>query len=98
MREYIQPGFAQSQKQREVDKLTAILQALKNCHASLGSIQGGEELFEAKEDLASLFLRIDTIRLEKMKHLESNAQSGSGTIDIELDAEFEQDSDLALMD
>jgi hypothetical protein len=97
MREYIQPGFAQSQKQREVDKLTAILQALKNCHGSLGSIQGGEELFQAKEDLASLFLRIDTIRLEKMKRLEAKAKYGSGTIDIELDAEFDEDSNLALM-
>ena len=98
MREYIQPGFTHSQKQREVDKLTAILQALKNCHGSLGTIQGGEEIFQAKEDLASLFLRIDTIRLEKMKHLETKAHSGSGVIDIELDAKFDEDSNLALMD
>jgi hypothetical protein len=95
MHGYIQPGFAQSQKQREVDKLTAILQALKNCHSSLGTIKGGEEIFEAKEDLADLFLRIDAIRLEKMKHLEYNV-SNSHT--VTLDAEFEEDSDLALMD
>jgi hypothetical protein len=55
MREYIQPGFAKSQKQREMEKLTAVLQALKNCHGALGTIQGGEELFQAKEDLADLF-------------------------------------------
>ena len=95
MHGYIQPGFAQSQKQREVDKLTAILQALKNCHSSLGTVKGGEEIFEAKEDLADLFLRIDAIRLEKMKHLESNTASNQT---VTLDAEFEEDSDLALMD
>lgn len=98
MREYIQPGFAQSQKQREVEKLTAVLQALKNCHGALGTIQGGEELFQAKEDIADLFLRLEAIRMEKMNRLKSNAQSGSGAIDIELDTEFEQNSDLALMD
>jgi len=95
MHGYIQPGFSQSQKQREVDKLTAILQALKNCHSSLGTIKGGEEIFEAKEDLADLFLRIDAIRMEKMKHLES---STSNSHTVTLDAEFEEDSDLALMD
>jgi len=95
MHGYIQPGFAQSQKQREVDKLTAILQALKNCHNSLGTIKGGEEIFEAKEDLADLFLRIDAIRMEKMKHLKSNAPNSQT---VTLDAEFEEDSDLALMD
>jgi cold shock CspA family protein len=95
MHGYIQPGFAHSQKQREVDKLTAILQALKNCHNSLGTIKGGEEIFEAKEDLADLFLRIDAIRMEKMKRLESNANSSNA---VTLDTEFIEDSDLALMD
>ena len=94
MREYIQPGFAHSQKQREVEKLTAILQAIKNCHNSLGAIQGGEEVFEAKEDLADLFLRIDAIRLEKIKRLES----GSISSPVTLDADFDQDSHLALLD
>jgi hypothetical protein len=95
MHGYIQPGFAQSQKQREVDKLTAILQALKNCHSSLGTIKGGEEIFEAKEDLADLFLRIDAIRMEKMKQIEGNANTNRT---VTLDAEFEEDSDLALME
>ena len=95
MQGYIQPGFTQSQKQREVDKLTAILQALKNCHSSLGTIKGGEEIFETKEDLADLFLRIDAIRMEKVKCLESNTTSNQT---VTLDAEFEEDSHLALME
>jgi hypothetical protein len=94
MREYIQPGFAQAQKQREVEKLTAVLQALKNCHGALGTIQGGEELFLAQEDLASLFLRIDAIRMEKMSRLDSPAPSYPASIDIEL----EEESGLALID
>jgi hypothetical protein len=95
MQGYIQPGFAQSQKKREVDKLTAILQALKNCHSSLGTIKGGEEIFEAKEDLADLFLRIDAIRMEKVKHLKSTT---SDNHTVTLDTNFDEDSDLALMD
>lgn len=89
MREYIQPGFAQSQKQREVEKLTAVLQALKNCHGALGTIQGGEELFQAKEDIADLFLRLDAIRMEKMNYLDSPASSLGNAIDIALDDEDE---------
>ena len=93
MRDYIQPGFAQKQKNREVDKLTAILQALKNCHASLGTIQGGEEIFEAKEDIADLFLRLDAIRREKMNHLDSQISSAQ-----DIDIEVEEDSGLALIE
>ncbi len=95
MREYIQPGFAQAQKQKEVEKLTAVLQALKNCHSALSTIKGGEELFEAKEDIASLFLRIDSIRMEKMNHLDSQPSS-PGVIDINVD--LQEESDLALID
>lgn len=87
MREYIQPGFAQSQKQREVEKLTAVLQALKNCHGALGAIQGGEELFQAKEDIADLFLRLDAIRMEKMNRLDTPSKSTTHAIDVELDDE-----------
>jgi hypothetical protein len=94
MQEYIQPGFAQKQKSREVDKLTAILQALKNCHGSLGTIQGGEDLFQAKEDIADLFLRLDAIRRDKMNRLDSQISSAQDVIDIEL----EEDSGLALID
>jgi hypothetical protein len=94
MQEYIQPGFAQKQKNREVDKLTAILQALKNCHGSLGTIQGGEELFQAKEDIADLFLRLDAIRRDKMNRSDSQLSSAQDVIDIEL----EEDSGLALID
>jgi hypothetical protein len=89
MREYIQPGFAHAQKQREVEKLTAVLQALKNCHGALGTIQGGEELFQAKEDIADLFLRLDAIRMEKINRLGAQTSSFPGAIDVELDEETE---------
>lgn len=89
MREYIQPGFAHSQKQREVEKLTAVLQALKNCHGALGTVQGGEELFQAKEDIADLFLRLDAIRMEKMNRLDAPSPSSPTAIDIELEDENE---------
>lgn len=95
MREYIQPGFAKAQTQREVDKLTAVLQALKNCHRTMNTIRGGgEEAFLAQEDIGSAFQRIDTLRQERIRQLDLPADPSA--IDIELNAEFEEDSDLVL--
>jgi hypothetical protein len=89
MREYIQPGFAQAKKQREVDKLTAILQALKNCHRSMSTIGGGEEAFLAREDLLSAFQRINMLHQEKIQQLK---------LPTEPHAKLEEESSLALID
>lgn len=91
MREYIQPGFIQARKQREVDKLTAILQALRNCHRSMSTIGGGEEAFLAREEIASAFQRIDAMRQEKIHQLDLPVDPNA------INIEMEEDSGLALL-
>jgi hypothetical protein len=71
MREYIRPGFGQEQKQREVAKLDAILQALRNCHRSLSTIGGEEDAFLARQDIESAFQRVNTLRKYKAQQLEN---------------------------
>ncbi len=83
MREYIQPGFAQQQKQREVDKLDAIRQALNNCHRSLSTIGGGEEAFLARQDIASAYQQVATLRKEKARHLEAAPAMTITTVDVD---------------
>ncbi len=81
MREYIQPGFAQQQKQREVDKLDAILQALNNCHRSLSTI--GEAAFLARQDIASAYQQVATLRKEKARHLEATPAMTIASVDVD---------------
>jgi hypothetical protein len=89
MRNHIQLGFPQAKKQREVDKLTAILQALKNCHRSMSTLGGAEEAFQAREDLVSAFQRINRLRQEKIQQLELPTESYD---------KLEKDTGLALVD
>jgi len=59
MREYIRKGFKKEQLARETTKLTAILQALRNCHRSLGTINGGEEKTLAIHAIAYAFEQVN---------------------------------------
>lgn len=83
MREYIQPGFAQQQKQREVDKLDAILKALNNCHRSLSTVGGDEAAFMARQDIASAHQHVTRLRQEKAKHLEPMSSLSIVNVDAE---------------
>ena len=71
MREYIRPNSSQEQKQREVAKLDALLQALRNCHRSLSSMGGEEDAFLARQDVESAFQRVNTLKKYKAQQLEN---------------------------
>ncbi len=67
MREYIRKGFGKEQLNRETKKLTAILQALRNCHKSLQTIHGGEEKTLASHAIAYAFEQVNQLRQLKGK-------------------------------
>ena len=69
MREYLPAGFTQARKQQEVDKLAAMLQALRNCHRSLATIDGGEAAFLAGQDLESAYRQLAGLHQDKLRQL-----------------------------
>jgi|GEM_PF-3366490 len=83
MREYIQPGFKQQQRQRDVDKLDAILQALKNCHRTLSTVGGNEDAFLARQDIESAFQHVTRLRKDAARHLEATPALTMTTVDVE---------------
>lgn len=87
MREYIRVGFAQEQKERELARLDAILQALRNCHKSLGTINGGEEKTMAIQDIAAAHHNVTTMR----NGLTEKALPNTRTVEAVFD-DFEEDS------
>jgi hypothetical protein len=92
MREYLRPGFTQERQTRELAKLEAILQALNNCNRALGTIEGGEEAFLAREDLLSAYQRVTRLHQEKARNLNQNALPPVvGVVDIECEDAWEGD-------
>ena len=87
MREYIRKGFKKEQLARETKKLTAILQALRNCHRSLGTINGGEEKTLAIHAIAFAFEQVNQLRQMKGKTA-ARALPATETIEVELKADF----------
>lgn len=83
LRGYIQPGFAQEQGQREVEKLDAILQALNNCHRTLGAINGGEDAFLAQESIQAAYNYTAKVRQFKSKALQPTSQQAVIDVDSE---------------
>jgi len=83
MREYIRKGFKKEQLARETKKLTAVLQALRNCHRSLGTINGGEEKTLAIHAIAYAFEQVNTLRQMKGKTA-ARALPATKTIETEL--------------
>ena len=92
MREYFRPGFTQERQTRELAKLEAILQALNNCNRALGTIEGGEEAFLAREDLLSAYQRVTGLHQEKARSLnQSPLPPMSEVVDIEGEDAWEGD-------
>ena len=81
MRDYARPDFAQKQNQREVDKLNAILQALKNCHKAMGTINGGEDAFLALQSIQEASHHVSKIRYFKSNALQP--VSSQSIIDVD---------------
>ena len=67
MREYKSKTFSKAQLQRENKKLTGILQALRNCHKALGTINGGEEKTLAIAAIVYAFEQVNILREFKGK-------------------------------
>lgn len=83
MREYIRKNFRKEQQNRENKKITAILQALRNCHRSLGTIQGGEEVTLARHAIAYAFKQVNTLRVMKGKAA-ARELPPTRTVDVEV--------------
>ena len=82
MREYIRKGFQKEQLGRETKKLTAILQALRNCHKSLGTINGEEEKTLAIHAIAYAFEQVDLLRQLKGKNA-ARGLPATETLDVQ---------------
>lgn len=82
MREYIRKGFKKEQLSKETKKLTAILQALRNCHKSLSTINGGEEKTLAIHAIAYAFEQVDLLRQMKGKNT-ARSLPATKTIDVQ---------------
>lgn len=96
MREYIRPGFAQEQQEQELQKLNAILQALRNSHKALATIHGGEERDFARQSIADAFEQITALKLQKEKSL-SNSLPAYPTVDVSVEADLGWDTAEALL-
>ena len=81
MRDYARPDFAHKQSHREVEKLNAILQALKNCHQAMGTINGGEDGFLALQSIQEAYHHVSKIRDFKSNALPPTANQSA--IDVE---------------
>lgn len=84
MREYIRRGFSKEQLNRECKKLTALLQALRQCHRSLSTVNGGEEKTLALNAIAYAYEQVNIMRQMKGK-LTAPVLPAVETIDTELE-------------
>jgi hypothetical protein len=57
----INPQFALEKQQRQVEKLGWILEAIKNCHSSLDTIDLEADIHYAQAELGSAFRRLAKI-------------------------------------